>query len=133
MAYSAAGNIVSAVFITFAGNCRKALTHYQACFGGVLQFNLFTETLLDHPEPPVVNGSLVSDRIIIHGSDMVHNEGRTLGNYMSIFLHCKNASDRKALAGKLESDGKHRATVHDSGQKLVEITDRFDVRWVLGI
>src|SRR5690606_39451497 len=39
------GQCVSAVFITFSGNCKKALTHYQSCFGGDLQFELFGKTL----------------------------------------------------------------------------------------
>jgi len=124
---------VSAVFITFSGNCRKALTHYQTCFGGTVQFETFEQELPGYPEKPVVSGSLVSDRIIIHGSDLIHNEGRTLGNYLSIFLHCKNRDDRQALIGKLKTNKAHLFAVADEGQKLVEVTDAFDVRWVLGV
>ena len=74
---------MSAVFITFSGNCRKALTFYQGCFGGTLRLETFGEALDGYPETPVISGSLVSDRVVIHGSDLVHNEGRTLGNYIS--------------------------------------------------
>src|SRR5690606_10844661 len=126
------GEFVSAIFITFSGNCRKALTHYQTCFGGDLQFELFGKTLPGYTEAPVVNGSLVSDRIIIHGSDLVHNEGRILGNYIAVFLHCKNADDRQALIGKLEARKTHPLTANQDDQ-LIELTDVFDVRWVLGI
>ncbi|MES2419108.1 MAG: glyoxalase, partial [Bacteroidota bacterium] len=96
--------LISAVFITFSGNCKKALTFYQTCFGGLLQFELFEKELPGYPEMPVVNGSLVSDRIVIHGSDLIHNEGRKLGNYMAIFLHCKNTAERKTLIEKLEAN-----------------------------
>lgn len=123
----------SAVFITFAGNCRRALTHYQACFGGTLQFETFAAELQGCAEIPVVSGSLVSDRIIIHGSDLVHDEGRTLGNYLSIFLHCESAQDRKALIGKLKFNSENTFVQHDDDQKLIEVTDAFDVRWVLGV
>jgi Uncharacterized protein conserved in bacteria len=122
---------MSAVFITFSGNCRKALTFYQGCFGGTLRLETFGEALDGYPETPVISGSLVSDRVVIHGSDLVHNEGRTLGNYISIFLHCTDASDRKALIEKLEINGGSSADASD--QKLVEITDPFGVRWVLGV
>jgi len=30
-----------------------------------------------------------------NGSDLVHDEGRKIGNDLSVFLPCKNAGDRK--------------------------------------
>jgi uncharacterized glyoxalase superfamily protein PhnB len=126
--------VSSAIFITFSGNCIKALRFYQSCFGGTLQFETFGKELLQgYTEIPVVSGSLVSDRIIIHGSDLVHEEGRKIGNYMSIFLQCKNSSDRKALIEKLESNKQHLFDQNSEDQKLIEVTDAFDVRWLLGV
>ncbi|MBC9795112.1 glyoxalase [Sinomicrobium weinanense] len=127
------GKFVSAVFITFSGNCKKALTYYQTCFGGTLQFETFGRELQGYAEMPVVSGSLVSDRIVIHGSDLVHDEGRTLGNYMSIFLHCRNTYDRKALIEKLKFNTQIPFVNDGDDQKLVEVTDAFDVRWVLNV
>lgn len=127
------GKMVSAIFITFSGNCRKALTFYQTCFGGTLQFETFEKELQGYTEKPVVSGSLVSDHIIIHGSDLVHNEGRTLGNYIAIFLHCKNTVERQALVEKLKFNKSDLFVTNDDGQKLIEVTDAFDVRWVLGV
>ena len=123
----------SAIFITFPGNCKKALTFYQACFGGKLQFEIFENKFKGFTEMLVISGSLVSDRIIIHGSDLVHNEGRKLGNYMSVFLHCKSIKDRKVLIEKLEPGKKNILMKHPDEQKLVELTDAFDVRWILSI
>jgi uncharacterized glyoxalase superfamily protein PhnB len=125
--------LISAVFITFSGNCKKALSFYQSCFGGVLQFETFEKELQGYTEMPVVSGSLVSDKIIIHGSDLVHNEGRKLGNYISLFLHCKNTYERKELIKKLEFDKENGLVNNHDDQKLVELTDRFDVRWILGV
>lgn len=121
-------SIVSGIFITFSGNCKKALSFYQSCFGGLLQFETFEKEVPGYTEMPVVNGSLVSERITIHGSDLVHNEGRKIGNYISIFLPCKSTLDRKELVEKLEPGKKDAAD-----QKLIEVTDAFDVRWILGI
>lgn len=125
--------LISGIFITFSGNCKKALTFYQSCFGGTLQFETFEKELNGYPETPVVSGSLVSHSIIIHGSDLVHNEGRKLGNYISVFLHCKNTYDRKALIRKLESDKKNPFVENYDAQKLIEVTDAFGVRWVLSV
>lgn len=127
------GNLKSAVFITFSGNCKKALCFYQSCFGGQLQFETFEKEMQGYAELPVVSGSLVTDRLIILGSDLVHNEGRKLGNYMSIFLPCKNTYDRSGLVKKLVFNQKHIATSYADDQKLIEITDAFDVRWILGV
>lgn len=96
-----------------------------------MQFETFGKELQGYTDMPVVNGSLVSDRIVIHGSDLVHNEGRKLGNYISIFLHCKNKYDRKGLIEKLGFDKKNLFVTNDDDQKLIEVTDAFDVRWVL--
>ena len=126
--------VTSAIFITFSGNCIKALRFYQSCFGGTLQFETFGKELLHvYTEAPVISGSLVSDKIIIHGSDLVHEEGRKIGNYMSVFLHCKTSDDRKVLIEKLEAHKKNHFNKHEDDQKLIEITDAFDVRWLLGV
>lgn len=123
----------SAILITFPGNCRRALTYYQSCFGGSLKFQTFENELKDYPETPVVSGSLVSDSIIIYGSDLVHDEGRQLGNNMSIFLQCTNMCDREALINKLILGKSEVFEKIGNDQKLVEIVDAFDVRWVIGI
>lgn len=123
----------SAVFITFSGNCREALAFYQTCFGGSLLFEPFETEWQGHPEKPIVIGSLFSDSITIYGSDLVYNEGRKVGNYMAVFLHCKTVGERQSLIEKLGSGTAHSATVDHEGQKLVEIIDMFEVRWIFAM
>lgn len=123
---------MSAVFITFSGNCKEALTYYKTCFGGKLHLELFEKQLPGYTGLPVISGSLVADNITIHGSDLVHNEGRIVGNYMAICMRCENIDDRKELIEKLEFD-KDDIPARDYNEKLIEITDAFDVRWVLYI
>lgn len=125
--------ITSGIFITFSGNCKKALTFYQTCFGGRLHFEIFPQKLPGYPEIPVLSGSLISESIIIYGSDLVHNEGRNIGNYLSVFLQCKNAEHRRIIIGKLKSVHKTQSPGNHEEQRLIEIRDVFDVRWVLGI
>lgn len=79
---------------------------------------------------PVVNGSLISESIHIHGSDLVHNEGRIPGNHMAIFMQCADIETRKTLLEKLELNAKVPLATHND-EKLVEITDSFDIRWIL--
>lgn len=121
----------SAFFITFSGDCKKALALYQNCFGGDLSFDIFEESISGIKERPIVRGSLVSERITIHGSDLVHNEGRRVGNFMSIYIHCDDSKERLDYLKKLDSKQKDYSSC--SGQKLIEITDPFEVCWLFGI
>lgn len=125
--------IKSAFFITFSGDCKKALALYQSCFGGELYCNILGESLSGIAESPVVNGSLVSESIVIYGSDLVHNEGRRTGNFMSIYIHCENHVERQEYLNKLDNRQIDYSSADYLGQKLIEITDSFEVRWVFGI
>ena len=123
----------SAFFITFSGNCKKALSLYQQCFGGELRLEPFEKPLHGFSEHPIVLGSLVSKAIRIYGTDLVHDEGRTVGNYLAIYWHCKNTADRTLLIEKLSCKRNNDISKKHGKQKLIEITDVFNVRWVLGI
>jgi PhnB protein len=133
MIFQNSDKLTSGIFITFSGNCKKALTFYQTCFGGTLLFETFDTELQGYTEMPVISGSLISDSIVIHGSDLVHNEGRKIGNYLSIFLPCKSADERKVLVEKLESDRPGLVTRNYEEDNLIEVTDAFDVKWVFGL
>lgn len=123
----------SAIFITFSGNCRKALTYYQSCFGGTLQLETFPGRVRGGIGKPVISGSLVSDRIVMYGSDLVHEEGRITGNYMAVFLRCRNGEERQQWIRKLRGDNRPDFFVSEEPPKLIELTDLFEVRWVLAI
>src|SRR5690606_757982 len=106
------------------------LTFYQTCFGGTLHFELFDQVVQKDGQTPVVSGSLVSDRLVIYGSDLVHDEGRRIGNYIAVFVSCNTLSDRKELLGRLMPDVGEKM---DDVVGLIEIVDAFDVRWVLEV
>lgn len=132
MLFGNSDRCTSGVFITFAGNCREALTFYQTCFGGVLHFEMFDQKVEGYGVP-VVSGSLVSDHIVIHGSDFVHNEGRRVGNYLSIFVPCTDTGTRRLLMGRLAPLAKNNREEGRDEQNLIEVVDAFDVSWVLAI
>lgn len=133
MLFQRTDQLMNGIFITFSGNCKKALQFYQTCFGGKLYFEAFGKEISGYSQCPVIIGSLISDQIVIHGSDLVHDEGRKIGNYLSILLNCKDAVDRKLLIDKLEVNRSISCTPDENIHSLVEITDAFDVRWLLAI
>lgn len=122
----------SGVFITFSGNCRKALTFYQSCFGGSLDFDRLDKKINGYAELPIVSASLTSPNVVIYGSDLVHDDGRKIGNYLSVFLPCANVVDRGQLIIKLAAE-RQAVLGNNETDQLVEVTDIFDVRWILGI
>lgn len=126
-------NTKSGIFITFSGNCEKALRFYQTCFGGDLHFDFFEQNISDYKNVPVVNGSLISDNISLYGSDLVQNEGRNVGNHMSIYFFCKSNEERIRLIKKLNSKLNYSAQGEYDKQNLIEVTDSFGVRWILSI
>ena len=125
-------SISSAVFITFPGNCKKALTFYQSCFGGTLDLEPFVEAIPAFKEV-VVSGSLRADKINIYGSDLVHDEGRKTGNFKAIFLVCKDAFERYDLIKKLSAQKNHFSKRNYESQNLIELKDAFEVRWILAV
>lgn len=131
MRASSGNSFVSAFFLTFSGNCKEALTFYQSCFGGTLRFDFF-EGLQAGAKNLVVNGSLISDTIHIHGSDLVHNEGRIIGNHMAIFISCTDLEARRALFETLAFN-KELTLVEKFDDKLIEVIDAFDIRWILHV
>lgn len=131
--------IKSAFFITFSGNCKKALTLYQSCFGGDLHFEYFDKPIDGLIKIPVVKASLVSETITIYGSDLVHDEGRRIGNHLSIFVQCSSYSERLSYIQKLDKRQEqycleeHGYLEQYNEQKLIEITDPFGVRWIFSV
>lgn len=121
------------VFITFSGNCRKALTFYQACFGGTLHFEMLENNICGTVDVPVVSASLNAPDILIYGSDLVHDEGRRIGNYVAVFLKCTNIAHRNRLVRKLVAGRLSSVIRNNKEDKLIEVADVFDVRWILGI
>lgn len=122
----------SGIFITFAGNCKKALTFYQACFGGVLDFEMLDKVIEGYNEIPVISGVLISDRLVIYGSDLVQDGGRKIGNHIAVFLSCQDLMDRRYLIQKLALPAEQDSLIRDQ-DPLVEIKDSFDVNWILGV
>src|SRR5690606_38912389 len=91
----------SSIFLTFSGNCKRALTFYQNCFGGQLHFEMFDKVVETFPKQFVISGCLRSDKIIIRGSDLTYDQGRIIGNSMAIYVQCSSSLERRTIKNKL--------------------------------
>lgn len=124
--------IRSAFFITFNGNCQEALLLYQDCFGGKVQFDTFPEPI-GFKKLPVVSGYLYSDPLLIQASDLIQEQGRRVGNQMAILVTCESHQQRLIYLKKLSDRKQYQSFKRLQTQKLIEITDRFDVSWIFGV
>jgi PhnB protein len=122
----------SGIFLTFSGDCRQAFMLYHTCFGGELVIDAYTQNIEGYSVQPVIRAVLHSPKLVIQGSDLVYNEGRRVGNYMAVLIACNSCEERTRYIEQLY-DFNHSKDLISSTEPLVEIVDRFDVRWMFAI
>lgn len=125
------GSPTAGIFLSFSGDCREALTFYRSIFGGELLLNEYPEPIPQFGKIPVVSATLITERLLIYGSDLIATEGRRVGNHIAAFINCRNYSERGRIAEILtgEKTGKYRTDT----DILLELTDVYQVHWVLGV
>ncbi|MFW2475357.1 MAG: hypothetical protein ACN4EP_00490 [Sediminibacterium sp.] len=122
----------SGIFLTFSGDCRQAFMLYHTCFGGELVIDAYTQNIEGYSVQPVIRAVLRSPKLVIQGSDLVYNEGRRVGNYMAVLIACNSSEERTRYIEQLY-DYNHSIGLTSSTEPLVEIVDRFDVRWMFSV
>ena len=126
-------------YLTFNGNCRKAMTFYQECLGGDLFFQTVGESPLSGKMPRrvkdfIVHSTLTKDNILLlQGSDMAPQTGLVKGNNVSLALNCSSEEEIRALYTKLSRGGKANHPIADTfwGAMFGDLTDKFGNHWLL--
>jgi PhnB protein len=125
-------------YLTFSGNCREAMTFYQKCLGGTLNFQTVGESPLSEKMPEkmknyILHATLSKGVLILMGSDMVPQSGLIKGNSVSLSLHCNSEKEIKSFYKKLSSGGKanHRLEETFWGALFGDLTDKFGNHWLL--
>jgi PhnB protein len=123
------------VFLTFSGQCRQALKHYQKCFGG----ELILLTLGDAPncgsmdkrmQDVVVSATLTNNYFKLAATDLAEESGVVIGNNISILIECSSVNERDSLSSLL-LERKNTGTIN--GDKLISVLDRFNINWILSV
>jgi PhnB protein len=125
-------------YLTFNGNCREAMTFYQECLGGELNFQTIGESPLADKMPPlmkdgILHSTLTNGALLIMASDMVSEQGLIRGNAVSLMLNCSSEAEVRAFYEKLSSSGKATHTLENSfwGALFGDLTDKFGNNWLL--
>lgn len=125
-------------YLTFNGNCREAMTFYQKCLGGRLNFQTLGESPLSAKMPArmkkcILNSKLKSEKLTLMGSDMVDEIGVVKGNSVSLVLCCNSEKKIRSFYNKLSEGGEqtHPLKMTYWNELFGELTDKFGNRWML--
>lgn len=124
--------------LTFNGNCRKAMTFYQKCFGGDVLYQTVGESPLSTKLPArmkdcIVQAMLVKNDLVLMGSDMVSEYGLIKGNAVMLSLHFHSEEETKKVYRKLSRGGKAKQPlqINSLGVLIGSVTDKFGNHWLL--
>ncbi|MFM9951376.1 MAG: VOC family protein [Saprospiraceae bacterium] len=125
-------------YLTFNGNCREAMTHYQACLGGALSLQAVEGSPLADQMPHemkhyILHATLIKDGWILMASDMVGEQGLIKGNAVSLMLNCTSETEIRAYYARLSEGGQatHPLEITFWGALFGGLTDKWGNQWLL--
>ncbi|MBL7703427.1 MAG: VOC family protein [Ferruginibacter sp.] len=125
-------------YLTFNGNCREAMNFYKDCLGGELTLQTIGESPLADRMPPVMkdcilHATLVKDKLILMGSDMVGENGLKKGNAVSMVVNCSSDEEIRSFYEKLSAGGNKDHALEESfwGATFGDLTDKYGNHWLL--
>lgn len=124
-------------YLYFAGNCREAMTFYQACLGGELTVQPVGGSQMVAEMPPemhdqVLHAMLASDDLVLMASDMLGPEEVVRGNAVNLCLVCTSKAEIETLFARLAEGGQvgHPLQEEFFGT-FGDLIDKFGVSWML--
>jgi PhnB protein len=122
-------------YLSFNGNCREAMTFYQACLGGTLTLQTLDEYSLEEDSPLshcIVNATLIRDELMLVGTDLLPTDWKR-GNNISLLLRCESETDMKNCYRKLATGGKQTQPPQRTAENALfgTLTDKFGNEWLL--
>jgi PhnB protein len=124
-------------YITFSGNCAEAMTFYRDCLGGELTLQKVSEAPIAAQMPPqmqeqVMHSMLMIGDLCLMASDMKPS-WRTVGNSVSVMLHCSSEEELRKTFDALAEGGTVRDPVKAQfwGGMFGALSDKFGIDWSL--
>ena len=125
-------------YLTFNGNCRKAMTFYKKCLGGKLTIQTIGESPLSRKmtekmKRNILHASLQNEELILMASDMVGEDGLQRGNSVSMVLNCSSKSQAIESYMKLSENGIRLHPLEKTffGALFGDLTDKFGNHWLI--
>jgi len=125
-------------YLTFNGNCREAMTFYQACLGGELSLQTiegspFADKMPDEMKACILHATLTKGQWVLMASDMVGEQGLIKGNSVSLMLNCSSETEIRAYYARLCEGGQatHPLEITFWGALFGDLTDKWGNQWLL--
>ena len=125
-------------YISFNGDCRKAMEFYRDCIGGELSAQTVGESPMAEQCPAggrnsIVHAALIKGQLVILGTDMVGPDGYIKGNNVALCLNCDNEQEINVFYSKLTAGGKVWQPLGRSfwGDLFSCFTDKLGITWML--
>jgi len=125
-------------YLRFSGNCREAMTFYQASLGGELDLQIIAGSPVESQMPPeaknnILHATLTRGTLLLAGSDMAPAEGVKRGNHMVLTLNCSSTEEITTFFDKLSVGGKISMPLQTEfwGDTFGMLTDKFGNEWML--
>ncbi|TGD56709.1 VOC family protein [Flavobacterium humi] len=125
-------------YLTFNGDCRKAMLFYQKCLGGELFFQTVGKSPLSEKMPQemkeaILHATLTKDGFVIMATDMVSSGGLIKGNAISLVLNCRSEGEIREQYAKLSQNGQQTHPLEKTfwGALFGGLTDQFGNQWLL--
>ncbi len=122
-------------YLSFAGNCREAMTFYKDCLGGELTMQTVAESPMAGQMPAemgqhILHANLSSGGITLMASDM--NNNFTPGTAVHLCIVCDSEEELNALFNKLSEGGTVRHPVEKFfAGTMGDFRDKFGINWML--
>ncbi|GAB3646321.1 VOC family protein [Echinicola sediminis] len=125
-------------YLTFNGNCKKAMTFYRDCLGGELHLQTIGESPNSDHLPSSMKGFILqafleNQQLSLMGTDMANEIGLSKGNTVSLYIACKNRQEMQRYFSKLSENGKITQPISTNhwGNLFGTLTDQFGHHWIL--
>jgi PhnB protein len=124
-------------YLLFDGNCREAMTYYQAILGGELTLTTVGDSPMKEAFPPAMRERIVSARlksatVDISGSVWLRPAVRPVaGNRMMLYLSGGSAAETRALFERLADGAEVTDPISEQPFGLYgALNDKFGNRWM---
>jgi PhnB protein len=124
-------------YIGFNGKCREAMTFYQQCLGGELNFQTFEEAPTEMKLPKemgdsIIHSSLQKGDLLLMATDMSRPED-VPGSNIALSLSCATEAEINEYFEKISVGGKvlEPLNVQFWGDLFGVVEDKFGISWML--
>ena len=124
-------------YLTFAGNCREAMTFYADALQAKLDI-MDASQMPNCPEAQrhhVLHAKLQSGAMQLMASDNLSDRPTHMGNNVSISVDCTSADEQQRFFTMLSDGGEVSMPLQDTfwGAHFGMLTDRFGVHWMFNL